>query len=133
MKGFKSIPPFKEVGVRRFELLEDLIYETEAGSLYVVPAGFVTDWASIPRVFWLIVSPFECVPEATLHDYLYWLRGGDPYLVTREQADMRFLVTLRDRRDLPEWKCVGMWRAVRWFGGIGWARKPEPIGGPFAK
>lgn len=139
--GFANFPAIRELprndGRRQFILCEPLVYETEGGSVYAVPVNFTTDLASIPRICWPIVSPFECMREAILHDFLYWLRGGEPYLVTREQADMRFLLTLRARRlpfsnrqELPEWKCVAMWRAVRWFGGIGWAKKPEPWGDP---
>src|SRR5689334_1061409 len=42
----------------------------------VVPAGFVTDLASIPRAFW--GPPFFLTPAgqysraAIIHDYLYW-------------------------------------------------------------
>lgn len=39
----------------------------------VVPAGFVTDLASIPRVFWAYLSPADDYAyAAVVHDYLYW-------------------------------------------------------------
>jgi len=37
-----------------------------------VPAGFDTDYASIPRIFWPIYPPDgEYAPAAILHDFLY--------------------------------------------------------------
>lgn len=42
-------------------------------SLIVVPAGYKTDLASIPRVFWNILPPQQAnfIAPAILHDYLY--------------------------------------------------------------
>jgi hypothetical protein len=38
-----------------------------------VPVGFVTDFASIPRVFWSILPPDGLYTyPAIVHDYLYW-------------------------------------------------------------
>lgn len=43
------------------------------GPAVVVPAGFVTDLASIPRVFWsLLPSDGAYTFPAIIHDYLYW-------------------------------------------------------------
>ena len=39
--------------------------------LVIVPAGFVSDFASIPRIFWtLIGSPADFPEPAVLHDYM---------------------------------------------------------------
>ncbi len=38
----------------------------------VVPAGFLTDFGSIPMIFWSVVSPIGKATAAfVLHDYLY--------------------------------------------------------------
>jgi len=43
-----------------------------------VPTGFVTDFASIPRIFWSILPPDgEYTYPAILHDYLYWEQPTD--------------------------------------------------------
>lgn len=48
-----------------------------------VPIGFVTDLASIPRVFWSLLRPDgEYAYAAIIHDYLYWTQT-----TTREAAD----------------------------------------------
>lgn len=37
-----------------------------------VPAGFVTDFATVPRVFWILLPPDGKYARASsIHDYLY--------------------------------------------------------------
>lgn len=39
----------------------------------IVPRGFVTDLASIPRIFWSILRPdADYAYAAIIHDFLYW-------------------------------------------------------------
>jgi Protein of unknown function (DUF1353) len=39
----------------------------------IVPIGFVTDFASIPRIFWSLLRPDgEYTYPAIIHDFLYW-------------------------------------------------------------
>jgi hypothetical protein len=51
-----------------------LRYITDDGKhKIIVPAGFITDLASIPSVLWWWESPHETtLAPAILHDYLYW-------------------------------------------------------------
>lgn len=43
-----------------------------------IPAGFVTDLASIPRVFWSVLPrDGEYAYAAIIHDYLYWTQVRD--------------------------------------------------------
>ncbi|EMW9885841.1 DUF1353 domain-containing protein [Salmonella enterica] len=76
-----------------------------------VPAGFVTDLATIPRIFWTLLPPDgKYAKAAIIHDYLY-----DNALRTKQEADLIFLdgmVVL----GVPKWKRVIMYWAVRWFG-----------------
>jgi len=49
-----------------------------------VPEGFVTDFASIPRVFWSLLRPDgQYTYPAIVHDYLYWIQDRP-----REEADL---------------------------------------------
>lgn len=80
----------------------------------VVPAGYVTDFASIPRIFWNILPPTgQYGKAAVIHDYLYSVGSGNRY--SRVQADeifreaMQILGVGTIRRTL-------MFRAVRLFG-----------------
>lgn len=78
----------------------------------VVPAGFVTDYASIPRFFWRILPPDGPYLEAAVvHDYLY---STD---CDRLLADAVFRVLMK-RLGIPWWKRVVMFYAVRIFGGL---------------
>jgi len=82
-----------------------------------VPAGFKTDFASVPRFFWRLIPPFGRYCEASVvHDYCYF-KG----LYTREQCDTLFLEVMKKYK-VPGWKRWFMHRSVRWFGWIGWRK-----------
>src|SRR4029078_9803104 len=68
-----------------WRLVQGFRYDTDllaAGAVYV-PAGFETDFASMPRPLWSILPPTGLYGKGTvLHDYLYRKSG-----VPRELAD----------------------------------------------
>jgi hypothetical protein len=73
------------------KLLEPLRYHDDSGRIHEVPAGFRTDFASIPRVLWSLVGgPAEGKYRraAVLHDYLYALAGSTG--ITRAECDRLF-------------------------------------------
>src|SRR5688500_11341220 len=60
------------------------------GTAYTVPAGFVTDFASVPRILWNILPPYgKHSRAAVLHDWLY-VTG----IVDRATADRIFLLLM---------------------------------------
>lgn len=62
--------------VHEWELLEPVSYylREEGGETVVVPRGFRTDFASVPRPFWFWVAPWgRHGRAAVLHDFLYQL------------------------------------------------------------
>ncbi|EBI9015473.1 phage tail protein [Salmonella enterica] len=76
-----------------------------------VPAGFVTDLATVPRIFWILLPPDgKYAKAAIIHDYLY-----DNALRTKKEADLIFLdgMTILG---VPKWKRIIMYYAVRLFG-----------------
>lgn len=76
-----------------------------------VPAGFVTDLASVPRILWMLLPPDgKYAKAAIIHDYLY-----DNALRTKAEADCIFLDGMRVL-GVPKWKRNVMFGAVRWFG-----------------
>ncbi|EJI5073162.1 DUF1353 domain-containing protein [Salmonella enterica] len=76
-----------------------------------VPAGFVTDLATIPRVFWSLMQPDgKYAKAAIIHDYLY-----DNALRTKREADRIFLDGMTVL-GVPKWKRTVMYWAVRLFG-----------------
>lgn len=51
-----------------------------------VPAGFVTDFASIPRAFWVVLPPTgKYGKAAVVHDYLYVMGGIIPCELEKHQ------------------------------------------------
>ncbi|HIB1629821.1 TPA: DUF1353 domain-containing protein [Salmonella enterica subsp. enterica serovar Muenchen] len=76
-----------------------------------VPAGFVTDLASVPRIFWTLLPPDgKYAKAAIIHDYLY-----DNALRTKKEADLIFLDGMTVL-GVPKWKRLVMYQAVRLFG-----------------
>ncbi|HAK7810146.1 TPA: DUF1353 domain-containing protein [Salmonella enterica] len=76
-----------------------------------VPAGFITDLASVPRIFWTFMPPDgKYAKAAIIHDYLY-----DNALRTKKEADRIFLDGMTVL-GVPEWKRIVMYLAVRIFG-----------------
>ncbi|PAF49647.1 hypothetical protein BKH41_02865 [Helicobacter sp. 12S02232-10] len=52
-------------------LLEPIEYAAKSGKNIVVPKGFRSDGATIPKIFWWLLSPFEDYSKCCiLHDYL---------------------------------------------------------------
>ena len=43
---------------------------TDTGKI-TVPAGYITDLASVPRAAWAFISPFDVARSAVIHDMLY--------------------------------------------------------------
>lgn len=77
---------------------------------YLVPKGFQTDLASVPRAVRSLVSKVDGIEASVVHDYLYHTR-----MVSRDEADRVFLDLLADA--VPAWKRWSMFWAVRAFGG----------------
>lgn len=71
-------------------VLAGLLYLALNGARYMVPRGFVTDLASIPRALrWLIDPDGPSRQAAVLHDFLYCIHYS-----TRAEADALFLEAL---------------------------------------
>jgi hypothetical protein len=101
-------------GSHTWILTEDLIYDGFHAS-FVVPAGFQTDFASIPRwLNWLIPKYGKRYNKAAvLHDHLcIEARGGR---FSRRDADGLFRRCLREA-SVIYWRRRLMWIGVRWGG-----------------
>ncbi|WP_080206390.1 DUF1353 domain-containing protein [Salmonella enterica] len=76
-----------------------------------VPAGFITDLATIPRIFWILLPPDgKYAKAAIIHDYMYATA-----LRTKREADLIFLDGMTVL-GVPRWKRTIMYYAVRIFG-----------------
>lgn len=61
-----------------------------------VPRGYLTDGASVPRIFWGLIPPWGSYGQAAIvHDYLTEFLSitveGKPVAITRKRADEIFL------------------------------------------
>ena len=101
-------------------LVADLKYQIGSTNfVIVVPAGFVTDFASTPRAIWAVlppVGPYQLA--AVVHDFLYWDQA-----CTRQQADDLLRVAMAESKVKPFERDV-IWQAVRKFGETAWAGTP---------
>jgi hypothetical protein len=96
-------------------LQEPLGWTAEDGTRVEVPAGFVTDFASVPRLFWRVLPPWDKHKRASvLHDWLY-----TEQLVSKKRADAYFYEAMGDL-GVPQWKRWAMWAAVASCGFVAW-------------
>jgi hypothetical protein len=76
-----------------------------------VPAGFQTDFASVPRIpVAFLLAGDEAHMPAVVHDFLYSSK-----ICTREEADNTFLEAMT-ATGVTKWRRTLMWAAVRMFG-----------------
>ena len=88
-----------------------------------VPAGFLTDGASVPRPLWWLIAPFGVHGQAAvLHDILCetgtMFRNEIPYEVSRKEADQIFRDAMKATR-VSWWKRNLMYGAVRLWSTFG--------------
>lgn len=108
--------------VRLFTLVHYYRVVTSMGTV-TIPTGFVTDGASVPKVFWNILSPFgEYFPAALLHDYLYSRWSTSHFGVDRATADKLFLEAMFNI-GVPWHTRHIIYRAVRMFGWTAYKKK----------
>ena len=112
-------------GKKHFELTAQLDYHVGydgSGDVVAVPAGFQTDFASVPSIFWPILSPVGRYSKAAVvHDFLceqcekHHYRSDVPGLKSRRDADQIFLEAMTILAVKP-WKRYVMFSAVRLWG-----------------
>ncbi len=104
----------------KYELLNDYYYEVN-GYVIHVPKGFVTDLASVPRIFWAVFPPFgRYTPAAIVHDFLYSEYNNTG--INRTLADKIFLFIMKEL-GVGYFKRQAMYRGVRMFGEMAWKSK----------
>lgn len=96
----------------RWRLYSPLIYLSDLLGPIIVPVGFETDFASVPRipVLFFLAGGFAKAPSV-IHDFLYSERNN----FTREQADAVFLEAM-EVDGVSAWRRNGMYQAARLFG-----------------
>lgn len=85
-----------------------------------VPKGFVTDLASIPRIFFTALRPDgEYAYAAVIHDYLYWTQTR-----SRDEADAILKIAMEDFK-VGTVKAGAIYTAVRVGGKVAWNGNAE--------
>ena len=106
---FDSDVVVRELDAVRWRLVEALVY-TGAKESFTVPAGFETDFASVPTAFgWLLPRSGRYTKAAVLHDYL--CKESKAGRFDRDDADGIFRRTMREL-DVPFLRRWLMWAAV---------------------
>ena len=122
MARFETLPTVSYVGGKYPWMLDAaLIYHSDLVGKLVVPAGYCTDFASVPRlpvVYWWTGG--RAVLPSIIHDHCYDCRTKE---MSRRTADRVFLEAMKARRDpkraVTRW---AMYQGVRLGGWRAWAR-----------
>lgn len=120
MTAFQSPAVVELLDKHRFRLVQPFEYPigpAHAPEFVIrVPAGFVTDLASVPRALWGILPPHgRYAKAAILHDYLLsqcLTECKDTYRKQRRFADEVFYGAMLDL-NVPEYKAATMYLAVK--------------------
>ncbi len=125
--GFINRPPLIRPlpNYKQFLLYESVSYDVggpNSGDRITVPAGFLTDFASIPKAFrGLIDRMGKHSGAAIIHDYLYVTQDR-----SRKESDRIFLEAMKVLK--VSWVTRNiMYRAVRVGGGAYWGEKEQEI------
>ena len=82
-----------------------------------VPVGFATDFASVPRLFWVFIPRWGRYGNAAvIHDYCYWDQRYD-----RKRSDEIFLEGMTVL-NVKGWQETVIYYAVRYFGWLAWRK-----------
>jgi hypothetical protein len=113
---FQSTLKVEAIDDRHWKLLDTFIYDSDvAGERIIIPAGFVTDFASVPRIpLAYLLFGGRANAAATVHDWLYTTG-----MFLKRMCDAVFYEAMRTsgvRLDFAWW----MWLGVSWGGRRAW-------------
>lgn len=102
----------------RFIIYKDYKHTLFNNKIITIPKGYITDFASIPRIFWVIYPPhfYNYRKPSIIHDYLY---TSKEVIVSRKEADKEFIKLLKKNNT---WKITifVFYTYVRLLGWIKW-------------
>ena len=121
---FKGDLVLKKYTPYSYKLVKPISYTTNKGKEWIVPIGFLTDGASIPKIAWSIVgSPLtgRYTKAAVVHDQFYALVN-----VKRSYADKIFLEAMKELK--VGWlKRKTMYWAVRLYSWTIWNKRKKKL------
>ena len=118
-------------GTNKYKLDAIFKYQLKDGTIIVLQKDFVSDLASVPRLFWSLIPRDGRYRDAALpHDGGY---GGDLFIEENNQLklyrpkrrtiDRIMLELMRDPElNVKKWRRVAIYQAVRRFGWANWRR-----------
>ena len=120
MSQFTSNFKGELIGKNKWRNLEQFEYHVGylgSDERIIVPVDFITDFASVPRMFWAIISPVDKHGKAAVvHDYCYYYATYN-----RKKSDLIFYEALHALNVEP-WKAWCMYKAVRVGGMYAWMK-----------
>jgi hypothetical protein len=111
----ESHPLFQYINGSKWQTRSALTFVAK-GRRFRIPCGFVTDFASVPRLLWNVLSPFDAGLASVAHDWLY--KTGR---LSRQESDAIFLQLMLDG-DVNTVKARLMYLGVRIGGWLPWGR-----------
>jgi hypothetical protein len=140
--GFLTPLRTETLAARRWLLTDDLVYRSmyyhtpyDSG-VFIIPRGYQTDLASIPRILWSIFPPVDDYdPQAVLHDASYGnalqTEHGDRVFMIKSLCDQLFLESLRTSSPTVGYRSIHPIRARLMYQAV--HRWGNPDGHPLAK
>lgn len=124
MSSFTNEPEVMPIGSgRKWKVTKGFVYflnDNQTGEQITISPGFITDFASVPRILWAAFPPYGRYGKAAIvHDYLYRIKCIGMRKVTKEEADVIFFNAMKVLK-VPAWKRILMYTAVKYFGGYAW-------------
>lgn len=111
-------PILKPLDKHLYEVVRRYTVDLNCCGRVVVPSGYKTNGADIPRLLWRLFPPNspEYMPAVVVHDYLCDIADEATNKDERKraflEADLAFREIL-ERLGLPKWKVWAFYRAVR--------------------
>ncbi|WP_341859636.1 DUF1353 domain-containing protein [Qipengyuania sp. GPGPB31] len=124
LSGCKTIPSpvtVSDTHDKHAMLKQDLVWEIgNSGRTIVVPAGFVTDYASVPPVLRSLVGTRgKYSRAAVVHDYLYWSQ-----VCSRAQSDNLMMIGMKES-NASKLKAWAIHSGVSYGGGYAWKENAD--------
>ncbi len=118
MSEFTTKLVVKSIDVNLWELTEKFEYHIgsyPSDSIIKVPIGFITDFASIPKIFWKILPPVgKYGKAAVIHDYCYATA-----CYPKTKSDKIFMEGMEVLK-VKKWKREAIYWSVFMFGWVAW-------------
>lgn len=104
------------LGADYWRVMNSFSYMLKPGHWVSVPAGYLTDGASVPKIFWNIIPPWGLYGQAAVvHDilceYLTIIVNGLPVAISRAQCDEVLNEAMR-HLGVPTWKRLMIYYSV---------------------